>query len=631
MSTLSRAGGAKASAGTAAGAGAGAGPSGSFATADAALKNKVKTMEEVDEQRKLARLAERDLQERLQRELEGERRPSASSASSSGADADANADAGWTASRFAAPRCLLPAARCLPSARLQTTQAAYPFSFPSQPLNPPSPYPARAASRLSALQVQESWRKIMRTVKAEELRHELEVLAQAHEREVERRDAAIQAQLAELDEAETTFEQALRQNLRAVDRLIEIQDARLLSLERDFRREVRALEEEFAAEREAVMARHRAFKAEQLHVAKAIREDEEAKAQAAATDFEQLKEALKRRNLEQIHVLQSEMDAVMEGLERKLEDAHLAYLTNTDHRTQDFKVLSERGQHDTQMNERQQRALKRLNRLLQLWRSKAGNNVRECEERNETLEEERVAVGGHLERLKQDMGRVRASTLADMKALASAAAAAKQELADNTALAQRLLGMAEAMRSYESASEKVDPFAATRGTLPSQTVGAGAELVAAARTASGAAAAAAGGAAAGAALQQELALLEAEAAGEGLSSGLAPGTADALEEADALHNFYGRYNKALLETLAMERQRERLRAENAELQHILQQTLDSMAVTPSAVDGPNALLVVNGRVTLNRAAPPVRQVVRPVAIEAAIVAGTYARGGAPLR
>ena len=472
--------------------------------------------------------------------------------------------------------------------------------------------------------MQESWRKIMRTIKAEELRHEVEVLAQAHEREVERRDAAIQAQLADLDDAEATFEQALRQNLRAMDRLIEVQDSRLLSLERDFRREVRALEGEFAAEREAVMARHREFRTEQLHVAKAIREDEEGKAAAAAADFEQLKEALKRKNLEQIHVLQSEMDAVMEGLERKLEEAHLAYLTNTDHRTQDFKVLSERGQHDTQMNERQQRALKRLNRLLQLWRSKASNNVRECEERNETLEEERGAVSGHLERLKHDMARVRNATLADMKALASAAAEAKATLAENTALAQRLLGLAEAMRSYESASEKVDPFAATRGTLPAQTVGPGADFLAATRAAGGAEAAAAGGAAAGSALQQELRLLEAEAASE-----LAPGTAEAFEEAEALHNFYGRYNKALMETLAMERQRERLRAENAELQNILQQTLDTMAVTPSAVDGPNALLVVNGRVTLNRA-PPVREVVHPVAIEAAIVAGTYARGGAPM-
>ena len=51
-----------------------------------------------------------------------------------------------------------------------------------------------------------------------------------------------------------------------------------------------------------------------------------------------------------------------------------------------------------------------------------------------------------------------------------------------------------------------------------------------------------------------------------------------------------------------------------------------MAVTPSAVDGPNALLVVNGRVTLNKPLP-VRQVGRPVVIEAAIVANTLGPNG----
>jgi len=39
-------------------------------TADNVLKNKVKSMEEADEARKLARAAERDLQQRLSKELE---------------------------------------------------------------------------------------------------------------------------------------------------------------------------------------------------------------------------------------------------------------------------------------------------------------------------------------------------------------------------------------------------------------------------------------------------------------------------------------------------------------------------------------------------------------------------------
>jgi hypothetical protein len=45
-------------------AGAGAGPSANVATADDALKQKAKTMEEIDEQRKLARAAERELKVR---------------------------------------------------------------------------------------------------------------------------------------------------------------------------------------------------------------------------------------------------------------------------------------------------------------------------------------------------------------------------------------------------------------------------------------------------------------------------------------------------------------------------------------------------------------------------------------
>jgi hypothetical protein len=47
-----------------AGAGASSGSGGNVATADDALKNKVKTMEEMDEQRKLARAAERELKVR---------------------------------------------------------------------------------------------------------------------------------------------------------------------------------------------------------------------------------------------------------------------------------------------------------------------------------------------------------------------------------------------------------------------------------------------------------------------------------------------------------------------------------------------------------------------------------------
>lgn len=316
------------------------------------------------------------------------------------------------------------------------------------------------------------------------------------------------------------------------------------------------------------------------------------------------------------------MDAVIEGLEKKFEEAHLQYLTNTDQRTQDFKVLSERGQHDTQMNERQQRALKRLKKLLQLWRSKMANNVRECEDRNETLEEERNHVASHLDKLKVEMGRSRGIHMNQMKALSTAAQASKQVLTDNTAVAQRILSMAESLRSFESASEKVDPFSATQGTMPSLMVGPGATIIAASRAE---AAAATGhqllsgtftGAAGASNLVGTLELSPEE---------VAPGTAEGLEEAESLESFYGRYNKVLVETLALERQRDRLRAEHAELQNVLQQVMDGMAVTPSAVDGHNTILVVNGRVTTNKPLPVRSMQTSTLKQEAAMITNTYAR------
>ena len=69
-----------------------------------------------------------------------------------------------------------------------------------------------------------------------------------------------------------------------------------------------------------------------------------------------------------------------------------------------------------------------------------------------------------------------------------------------------------------------------------------------------------------------------------------------------METFYSRYNKALLEGLVLARRRDRLRAENEELQGAVQQVLDGLDLTPSAVDGPNALLVVNGRVAVDAGA-----------------------------
>merc|ERR1712118_556240 len=101
--------------------------------------------------------------------------------------------------------------------------------------------------------IQESWLKIMRSAKTKQLKKDVEIISQNHERDVDRKDAILQMLDRDLDEAEEQHQVAVRSHLLNVDRLLEIQQSRLQALEDDFQKDVATLEEEFRVEREQIM------------------------------------------------------------------------------------------------------------------------------------------------------------------------------------------------------------------------------------------------------------------------------------------------------------------------------------------------------------------------------------------
>jgi hypothetical protein len=66
----------------------------------------------------------------------------------------------------------------------------------------------------------------------------------------------------------------------------------------------------------------------------------------------------------------------------------------------------------------------------------------------------------------------------------------------------------------------------------------------------------------------------------------------------ALENFYKKYNRVLLDKLAITQEKQRLTEENNSLRNILKQYLDGVAITSDAVDHENPLLIINGRINL---------------------------------
>ena len=72
-----------------------------------------------------------------------------------------------------------------------------------------------------------------------------------------------------------------------------------------------------------------------------------------------------------------------------------------------------------------------------------------------------------------------------------------------------------------------------------------------------------------------------------------------------LDQFYKRFNKVLLDKLAIEKQKSTLEKENMFFKSLLKQYLDGVSVNDDVMNANNPLLVVNNKVNLNR--PPVER------------------------
>jgi hypothetical protein len=459
-------------------------------------------------------------------------------------------------------------------------------------------------TQVNRLRVQNQWRKIMRLAKVESLRKEIEVLSQNHERDVDRKDAIIQMLDRDVEEAEEQYQTALRSHLGNLDRLIDLQDSRLLALENEFESELAEVACEFNAEREQILKQHAAEKRDLVDVVAAVEAEEAEREAEARQEHEQTREEIRNKNLEDINVLRITLESNIEELERHFESAHLNYLQNTDQRTQDFKFLTRKDQELSREIELKIRKIERLQASLQHWRTKIAQNGRECEERNAALRAEKDQIAAHFLQLKSRMNRFRERQARRLTDLTKATAEARAKVAAKLQLAERILKQADLASKLETEQEKVLPFYQS-SVLADDTAkpraGAGAGAGAGVGSAAAAAAAAAADADSGAEAPSSIAALFAQDEPPEMLAKKARAVGPdgrILDEWASLDNFFKRFNKALLSKLAVDKERDRLQEENRALQQLLRQYLDGVSVKPDIMDTANPLLVVNGRINV---------------------------------
>lgn len=439
---------------------------------------------------------------------------------------------------------------------------------------------------LNTRRINEKWRQIMRKAKVEELKKEIEVLSQNHERAVDRKDGIIQKLDRDLEEAEEQYRTSLRAQHQVVDSLIDLQYLRLKELEQEFLDSVRDLVSEFEAEKTEVTNVHQRNKKDISDIMAAMELEFQDAETESRHEFESQREEIKNRNSEEYQVLKLRLESIIEELERHFDQAHQAYLSSTNSRNEAFKTLTKSDATSARIIEKRMRKLMRMQDSLSHWRAKIASNSREWEERNKSLRAEKDILAKHYHNLKASLDRFRSSQAGKLKAICINSGNAITDLNTRLNLAEQILHLSELCRKLETESEKVLPFG---GDAADKVDAFAAEVAAEAAKGEGAKGEPAGGAGdeAGSSSGDTVHMSSYGVDGEGKE----------IEEWDYLNCFFKRLNRVTVDNESIRREKLKLDASNKELRHVLKKYLDGISVNEDVINDPtNPLFVVNNKV-----------------------------------
>nr|KAG5713237.1 hypothetical protein BaRGS_007764 [Batillaria attramentaria] len=175
---------------------------------------------------------------------------------------------------------------------------------------------------------------------------------------------------------------------------------------------------------------------------------------------------------------------------------------------------------------------------------------------------ERERMTAHFQELKAQMNKIRDAEREKLTKLTLESSAAIKELKRQKEKGEQILRLAEMCRKLETEEEKVLPFYASSLTKEEQ---------------------------------EDVEAAELEPPSEPLAM--------VMHEYTALANFWKRYNKVLLEKLALDKERQTMMGENAQLRTLLKQYLDGISVNDEILSQVNPLFIVNNKTNVKLNVP----------------------------
>uniref|UniRef100_H2YV41 Dynein regulatory complex protein 1 n=2 Tax=Ciona savignyi TaxID=51511 RepID=H2YV41_CIOSA len=418
------------------------------------------------------------------------------------------------------------------------------------------------SSKVNMNKLNQQWRQIMRESKSKELKKDIEILSQTFERVVDRKDSVISALAKDTEEAEEQYNMALRSHLDNVDILIDHHRRRLNTLRDEYHEELTTIREEFESEQSLINACHKHELQMLQDVMFAMEQNHQEKESDGRQEFQSMRDEIKNKNLEEKHALRIQLEGAVESLWKQFQAALKNYNETTEERKIAFENLKAKDEKSAKEIETQMRKLQRIQDTINQLRAKMQQNSRECEDRNRRLREEREHVQTHFQQLKSEMNNNREADRAKLTQLTLQSNSAIKKLKKVCDKGEQILRLSEMCRKLETEEEKVLPFYASS-------------------------------------LSQE----EQEDVEAAVYESPSEPLATIMHEYTSLDNFWKRYNKVLLDKLALDKEKQILSQENQQLRNVLKQYLDGISVNDEILSQNNPLFVVNHKTNVKLSVP----------------------------
>ena len=424
-------------------------------------------------------------------------------------------------------------------------------------------------TKLNQIKVTTQWRKIMRLVKTESLKKEIEILATTQEICLARKDTIIQFMLLDLKESESQIITANESQSNHTKEMVSIHTNSIDMLETSYKGHIDTLTSSFTEDMKFL---HSSL-AEEIKLAEgdeqAVMKEMEQFRTILTRSFQRQDEDYPRQKTEEIESLQTRLEEQIEGLKSQLDTTHSTFASEFGAITEEYKEMMVADKALSEVLDTRKRQVDNLQMLLFQWQGKMKQLMEDSEDRKRVLIVEKRNMHNHYQALKTRIKAYRTLLTQRLTELSARAHECKKRLNAKLEVGMKVLAAAKATNYHQWQDKNVDDVddvTTWHVDLEEDT-------------------------------DFESSVSNFKSASL-VSSSSSPSHCDINSltlRSNTLTKFYDRYNNLLAQAAVDEAEKNRLRDEGNELQELLAQYKKASTFTGESVEGNNSLLIVNGR------------------------------------